>query len=74
MDPIHPIVPVPPNIPPVTPTPLTGRIERDTPRQSLEDRRRRKRAQIHDTPDASPNPEQSPSDGDDSGLHINVTA
>lgn len=45
MDPIHPIIPVAPNIPPVTPAPLTGRVTRDGTRQRPgEERGRRRRA------------------------------
>lgn len=46
MDPIHPIIPQPPNIPPVTPAPTAGRIDREGKRQSDEwlDKRRRRRA------------------------------
>ena len=33
MDPIHPILPVPPNIPPVTEAPRVGKIDRDQRRE-----------------------------------------
>ncbi len=76
MDPIHPIAPVPPTLPPVAPAPMTGRIDRDRPRHDPEEERRRRRR---------PRPEQDPADDlgyavderdgdDDPGLHINVTA
>jgi hypothetical protein len=29
MDPIHPIIPRPPNIPPVAPSPMAGKIDRE---------------------------------------------
>jgi hypothetical protein len=69
MDPIHQIVPVAPRIPPITPTPLIGGIDReDRRRRTDEDRRRRRHAR----------PEDPASDGregeDDSGLHVDVTA
>jgi hypothetical protein len=49
MDPIHPILPTAPNIPPVTAAPLTGAVDRDARREkgaeadrrAAEDRRRR---------------------------------
>jgi hypothetical protein len=80
MDPIHPIVPVPPRIPPVTPAPMIGRVDRDPARSPTgEDKRRRRRA--HDVRDAAAHYDgevdyaADDADGeDDSGLHINVTA
>ncbi len=33
MDPIHPILPVPPNIPPVTEAPRVGKLDRDQRRE-----------------------------------------
>jgi hypothetical protein len=72
MDPIHPIIPLPPNIPPVTPAPLIGRIDREDRRRAPDDEQRRRR------PGARPTTEDHPVDerdgDDDSGLHINVTA
>jgi hypothetical protein len=69
MDSIQPITPVAPNISPITPTPLIGRIDRDAHRRGSDEERRRRR---------QPRPEDpmSPvSDGeDDSGLHVDVTA
>ena len=72
MDPIHPIIPVAPAIPTVTPAPLTGRIDRDKPhRDAGQDKRRRRRPQ----PEADPESQDTTREGDDdSGLHINVTA
>jgi hypothetical protein len=32
MDPIHPIIPQPPNIPPVAPSPMSGKIDRERQR------------------------------------------
>jgi hypothetical protein len=71
MDPIHPIAPVPPNIPPVAPPPLIGGIGRDDRRRGLDqDKRRRRR-----TGPSPTDPILDERDGDDdSGLHINVTA
>lgn len=80
MDPIHPIVPVPPRIPPITPAPMIGRVDRDAGRSPAgEDKRRRRRAQDdRDAPasyDGQIHYAADDADGeDDSGLHINVTA
>jgi hypothetical protein len=80
MDPIHPIIPVPPNIPPVTPAPMIGRVDRDRPRSGAgEDKRRRRRAQDDRDPAARYDggldyAADDPDDEDDTGLHINVTA
>lgn len=71
MDPIHPIVPVPPNIPPVSPTPLIGGIGRDDRRRGLDQDKRRRRPASQDPTD--PGLDER-ADDDDSGLHINVTA
>ena len=69
MDPIHSIIPVAPNISPITPTPLIGRIDRDAHRRgTAEERRRRRQARAED-------PRPPVTDGeDDSGLHVDVTA
>jgi hypothetical protein len=69
MDPIHPIAPPPAGIPPVTPPPTAGRIDRDGRRREEEARKRREKASaaMHD---ARP-------DVDDEGgsrPHIDVTA
>jgi hypothetical protein len=79
MDPIHPIDPVAPNIAPVTPPPMAGRLDRDTPRgNGGKDGRRRKSPA--DPPAAQVSVEgadyslDDPEDGDDSRLHISVTA
>ncbi len=66
MDPIHPILPQPVNIPPVTRPPQVGRIDREDQRKHEQDedaaKRRRRR--------------QQSSDGTavDVGSHIDVTA
>jgi hypothetical protein len=69
MDPIQQIVPVAPSIPPITPTPLIGGIDREDRRRGTdEERRRRRRARPED-------PAAAQHDGeDDSGLHVDVTA
>jgi hypothetical protein len=69
MDPIQQIVPVAPSIPPITPTPLIGGIDReDRRRGTQEERRRRRQARPED-------PAARQRDGeDDSGLHVDVTA
>ena len=71
MDPIHPIAPVPPNIPPVSPTPLIGGIGRDDRRRGLDQDKRRRRPPSQGP--AEPALDEREGD-DDSGLHINVTA
>jgi hypothetical protein len=73
MDPIHPIVPVPPRIPTVFPTPIIGRIDRDSARQQAEQEKRRRRRAAGaalDRPDhlASDTGEDGP------GTHVDVTA
>lgn len=80
MDPIHPIAPVPPRIPPVAPAPMIGRVDRDAPHTTAgEDRRRRRRAQPD--PNSTETPDQyldyavdDPDGGEGPGLHIDVTA
>jgi len=80
MDPIHPIIPVAPRIPTVTPAPMIGRVHREAARSGGgEDKRRRRRAQDDRDPAAHYDGELDyagdEADGeDDSGLHINVTA
>jgi len=78
MDPLHPIIPIPPNIPSVTPAPMMGRVDRDSSRAGAgQDQRRRRR------PPAAPGTTdydefdyavEETEGEDDSGLHINVTA
>jgi hypothetical protein len=73
MDPIHPIIPVPPNIPPVTPAPLIGRIDREDRRRSPDDEQRHGKKSSPDPTAADYAVDER--DGDeDSGLHVNVTA
>jgi hypothetical protein len=43
MDPIQQIVPVAPSIPPITPTPLIGGIDREDRRRGTQEERRRRR-------------------------------
>jgi hypothetical protein len=79
MDPLHPIVPVPPNIPPVTPAPTAGGVNRDGARTNADrDRRRRRRpesdAAAHASVDGADYYVDDPGDDDEAGLHINVTA
>jgi hypothetical protein len=82
MDPLHPIVPVPPNLPPVTPAPMAGGVNRDGARTTADrDRRRRRRpeadAAAHASVDGTDYYLDDPGDddpGDEPGLHINVTA
>jgi len=79
MDPLHPIVPVPPNIPPVTPSPMAGGVSRDGARSGAEqDRRRRRRpeaeAAAHASIEGTDYYVDDALDDDDTGLHIDVTA
>ncbi len=79
MDPIHPIVPVQPNIPSVTPAPNAGRVDRDGARGNPgQDRRRRKAPDVAPAAHASVGGSdyylEDPGDDDDTGLHISVTA
>jgi hypothetical protein len=74
MDPIHPIIPVQPRIPPITPAPLIGGIDRDRARGRPDaDQRRRRRP--GNSPVGESDYASEARDGDeDSGLHIDVTA
>jgi hypothetical protein len=80
MDPLHPIVPIGPNIPPITPAPMAGRVDRDRSRAGTgQDKRRRRRAQEESRAPLAGSEGLDylvdDADGeDDSGLHINVTA
>jgi hypothetical protein len=82
MDPIHPIVPVTPNILPILPTPMVGQVDRDGAQDRPDNRRRQHRGTpSRETsadrgeglvePDGEP-----PSVGeDDDGLgHVDLTA
>ena len=71
MDPIHPIVPQPPALPPITPAPTAGRVDRDTrrPDPGPDGKRRRRPA-----PAQGRRPTQAYERGDDGGLHIDLTA
>jgi hypothetical protein len=73
MDPIHPIAPVPPRIPPVAPAPLIGRIDRDSAREGAEQEKRRRRGASGPPPGG---PDQLAGDAgeDGPGTHIDVTA
>jgi hypothetical protein len=69
MDPIHQIVPVTPSIPPITPAPLIGEIDRDQRRRGTdEERRRRRQARPDDPAAAERDSDENP------GLHVDVTA
>ncbi len=72
MDPIHQIVPVAPSIPPITPAPLIGGIDREDRRRGTDEERRRRRRPRPEDPTSAASEER---DGeDDSGLHVDVTA
>ena len=81
MDPIHPIVPVAPNIPSITPAPMAGRVDRDGARSNADQGGRRRRGgrgpesapATYVSEDGQEYYPEAPED-DDSGLHINVTA
>jgi len=79
MDPIHPIVPLAPNIPSVTPAPMSGRVDRDGARGSADpDERRRRRPEADAAAHASVEGtdyylDDLGDDDGDSGLHISVT-
>jgi hypothetical protein len=69
MDPIHQIVPVAPSIPPITPAPLIGGIDREDRRRGSDEERRGRRQR---RPEPGLSEER---DGEDeSGLHVDVTA
>jgi hypothetical protein len=80
MDAINPIVPVSPNIPPITPAPMARRVDRDSSRSGHgQDQRRRRRPQDDGDPSTAGSDQldyaEDYLDGDDgSGLHIDVTA
>ncbi len=72
MDPIHQIVPVAPSIPPITPAPLIGGIDREDRRRGTDEERRRRRRPRPEDPTSVASEQR---DGeDDSGLHVDVTA
>jgi hypothetical protein len=72
MDPIHQIVPVAPSIPPITPAPLIGGIDREGRRRGPDEERPRRRQRRPEDPASAASDER---DGeDDSGLHVDVTA
>jgi hypothetical protein len=74
MDPIHPIIPVAPNITPVTPTPLIGGVDRDARRHGTDADKRRRRRPTNAPADQLDYPSGERHGEADSGLHIDVTA
>ena len=69
MDPIHPILPQPVNIPPVMPSKGVGRIDRDSPRDGSDDqqaKREGQRRRRESMPDADGQDEARP--------HVDITA
>ncbi len=76
MDPIQPIVPQPPNIPPIAPAPRMARVEPDGGGKAGADgggqRRRRRGAAPPDEPD--PGDQSARFDEDGGHPHIDVTA
>jgi hypothetical protein len=89
MDPIHPIIPQAPNIPPVAPSPMAGKIDRERQRDEggaggryVGKRRPRPDATVslHGDPDAADGDQTSWEEYDlsdeegDGGLHVDVSA
>ena len=81
MDPIHPIIPQSPNIPPVAPSPMAGKIDRERQRDEGAGGKRRPRpgatVSIHGEAPADETAweEYDVSDEEaDGGLHVDVSA
>ena len=74
MDPLHPIVPIGPNIPPITPAPMVGRLDRDGSHTADGQDKRRRRRPPADTAPGHDSLEYAADDELDGGLHIDVTA
>jgi hypothetical protein len=87
MDPIHPIIPQPPNIPPVAPSPMAGKIDRERQRDENAGgyrggKRRPRPGATVDLHTDDPGTEASWEDYDagefdedaDGGLHVDVSA
>jgi hypothetical protein len=84
MDPIHPIIPQAPNIPPVAPSPMAGKIDRERQRdENARDGKRRPRpgatVSIHGDAPADEASWEDYDAGDfdedaDGGLHVDVSA
>jgi hypothetical protein len=74
MDPLHPILPVPVNIPPVTEPTRAGRIKRDDPGKDGRGQGgdQRKRREQRDEADAANQP--GIADGNERRAHIDITA
>ena len=72
MDPIHPIVPVTPNILPILPTTKVGQVDRDAARDPAEQQRRKRRPASEGAPDSAG---ELPPAAEDDGLgHVDLTA
>jgi hypothetical protein len=80
MDPIHPILPTAPNIPPVAPPPAVTPMQRQAERQRQQaERERRRRKQQQQSRARYDGADEYPSDDDDAGEddgrpHVDVTA
>jgi hypothetical protein len=74
MDPLHPILPVPPNIPPVLPPPSVGRVNPDAGRggDDSERPRRERRKDEYQEDDLPLDAELGPDD--EPRPHIDITA
>jgi len=69
MDPIHPILPQPPNIPPVLPSTGVGRVDRDGGRGAKGDQEARAKAQQR-----RPQLSGDAAGEDEGGPHVDITA
>jgi hypothetical protein len=69
MDPLHPILPQPLNIPPVMPSTKAGRIDRDSRRDGKADQEEAQRRRERDRRRA-----QDDASDDDSRPHVDLTA
>lgn len=76
MDPLSPIVPVSPNITPITPAPMVGGVSRDGARSGADQDKRRRRREPESEPGSLPGQDLDYAGeyGDDHRPHIDVTA
>jgi hypothetical protein len=74
MDPIHPILPQKPNIPPVTEPPRVGRIDRRDPRRDTPQGRDRDKDDDDSRPGYKRDQDVEAWDEDNPGPHIDITA
>ena len=83
MDPIHPIIPQPPTIPPVTPAPSSGRIDREGRRDADGGAGRKRRPRPDAALELRAQSEELAyeeyelddfDEGADGGLHVDISA